>query len=408
MSNQVKNLEENENTNKEPLMNNNNSLEQEQEKEEKLEEKSLKLTKSIDTPQTLNSTLHDIDSKAPKINYIDDFIDKAGYTKYHFHMFFINAIVFFMIGSEFVITNLLLSTLKKEWDLSNDQVISLSSAIFIGILVTSILSGNINSNYGRKIPTIVGCFILCIFSASTAFISNFWILLLVKICVGIGIGIIIPSYTSLVTECIPNTNRSLVLNAVWGLYPLGMIYVCYIGIHFIKRNIFDWRTTCLINSFTGIPIIYFVLFLDESPRYLFLKVTSHTGDISSENDISEISENNELIKRGFFILNKLGKSANKTLTNQDKKNILWQLRQEKSRNNSMYEKSLQITVEKRKSMDIEESGMNKSIKNKGSNKFSFALFFNEENKFISIYLIFLGFLISLISFGLLVVLPKHY
>lgn len=378
-----------------------------------------------------------------KTNHIDNFIEAAGYTKYHFHLFLINGIIFFMIGSEFVITNLLLSTLKTEWSLSENQVVTLSSALFVGILITSVLSGNINSNYGRRMPTILGCITLSVFSMLTSFADNFWIMLAIKVLVGIGIGTVIPSLTSLVTECIPNNNRSLVLNGVWGLYPLGIIYVCYIGVHFIKRNIFDWRTTCFINSLTGIPVCYLTFFLDESPRYLFLKVTSHLkGDSVGDSTLSVIDENNALIKKGFEILNKLGKSANKKLSEEEKKNIIEQLKEEKDKNEFAYERSVYVTNEnKRKSLEhvnfdslvkntfinddyknnnyynnnlinnnnINNSlALNKSIRQKTKSKFSFRLFFIEENKFTSICLIFLWYLTSLISFGLLIVLPKHY
>jgi len=387
--------------------------------------------------------------KAERTNYIDNFIDEAGYTKYHFHLFLINAIIFFMIGSEFVITNLLLSTLKTEWSLMENQVVLLSSALFLGILITSVLSGNINSNYGRRKPILIGCITLSTFSMLTSFADNFWIMLAIKVLVGIGIGTVIPSLTSLVTECIPNNNRSLVLNGVWGLYPLGIIYVCYVGIHFIKRNIFDWRTTCLINSLTGIPVCYFTFFLDESPRYLFLKVTSvFKGESTGDDSLSVIDENNPLIKKGFEILNKLGKSANKKLSDQDKRNIIGQLKEDKEKNDSAYVRSSYFSKEiKRRSQEniihyesnvnynlnnennfnnkqnsfnnntniknenikINSSlALNKSIKQKTQSKFHFGLFFTDDNRFTSICLIFLWYLTSLISFGLLVILPKHY
>jgi len=355
------------------------------------------------------TTFNDHNHTLEKINYIDNFINNAGYTKYHFHLFLINAIIFFMIGSEFVITNLLLSTLKTEWNLSDNQVVTLSSALFVGILITSVLSGNINSNYGRRIPTILGCLTLSIFSMLTSFAYNFWFMLFIKVLVGIGIGTVIPSLTSLVTECIPNNNRSLVLNGVWGLYPLGIIYVCYIGIHFIKRNIFDWRTTCLINSLTGIPVCYLAFFLDESPRFLFLKITSHFKPQGATDKTQNIDDKNPIMTEAFEILNKLGKSANKLLSDEDKRNIINQLRDERDKKDYEYEKSLHHTHEKRKSLDsFNDSGLNKSIRQKSKSKFSFRLFFTEENKFTSICLIFLWYLTSLISFGLLVVLPKQY
>lgn len=349
----------------------------------------------INNQSTVHSSLPS--SKVEDNNYVDDFItSKAGYTKYHFHLILINTIVFFMIGSEFVITNLLLSTLKSEWNLSEIKAIGLSSSLFVGILITSILSGSINSNYGRRSPTIVGCAVICVFSIFTAFVNNYWLMMLTKILVGIGIGTVIPSMTSLVTECIPNNNRSLVLNGVWGLYPLGIIYVCYISIYFIKRNIFEWRYACLINSLTSILVFYLIFFLDESPRYLFLKVTSHN---KSQEDYNIIDENNPLIKEGFQILNKIGKSANVKLNEETKQNIINQLKKEKNVNDMEY-KSHHDT--------LEDSGLNKSIRQKTKSKFSFRLFFTRENYSTSIYLVCLWYLTSLISFGLLIVLPKHY
>ncbi len=363
------------------------------------------------------------------INHIDTFIDSSGYTKYHFHLFLINSIIFFMIGSEFVITNLILSTLKDEWRLNEIYIQALSSSLFVGILITSILSGIINSNFGRRIPIITGCLILSLFSMFTSFANNFWVMIIIKVFVGIGIGTVIPSMTSLVTECIPNNNRSIVLNGVWGLYPLGIIYVCYISVHFIKRNIFDWRTTCFINSLTGIPVCYLVFFLDESPRYLFLRVTSNCKN-DNKNDcmnFNTIDENNILIKKGFEILNKIGKSGNMKLTQEEKANIIVQLKEEKEKNllayeitvsafdsnynnnnNSLSNRNLLLEIKKNSMDNLNTFDKNKGIRKITKNKFSFRLFFTEDNKSTSICLIFLWFISSLISFGLLVVLPKQY
>jgi putative MFS transporter len=171
-----------------------------------------------------------------------------------------------------------------------------------------------------------------------------------------GIGIMIPALTSLMTECIPKYYRSFILNLVWCLYPLGIIYICYICIHYVHRNIFDWRTSCLINSFSSIPVVFISLYLKESPRYLLLK-----------------GRNEE----AFKILNLIGKSKDISLSEGEKQRIIEQYYLfTKVNNNSMC------------------SG--------------FGGYFKGEYFIISTYLIFLWYSSSLVSYGLLNVLPKHF
>jgi putative MFS transporter len=286
-------------------------------------------------------------------NVLDIYLDKVGYTSYHYNMIFIISMMYFFIGCEFLIINILLSTLEKEWNLTNSQVSILGSAIFFGIFITSLLAGWINNKFGRKIPSIMGCICLSIFSILSCFTQSLWQMFFVKIMIGIGIGIIIPGTTSLLTESIPKDNRSFTLNVVWGLYPIGIIYVCYVAIHYVNKNILDWRSVCLVNSFSSILVVFLSLYLKESPRYLILK-----GDFA----------------QGFRILNLIGKPKNFSLT----------LEQE----NRIEEQALE-------SQKARESSV-------------FSSYFDDDFKIITPFLIFLWYSTSLISYGLLYVMPKHF
>ena len=285
-------------------------------------------------------------------NHVDTYLEKVGYSRFHIKLIFINAIIFFTVGCEFLITNIMLSTIGKEWELSTHQISLLGSSIFIGVFITSLLTGYINNRFGRKIPSMIGCICISIFSITTSFSQYFWQLFLIKIFIGMGIGIIIPGMTSLITESIPKTNRSLVLNLVWGLYPLGIIYVCYVGIQFVHRNILDWRTTCFINSLSTIPAVFLSIFLKESPRYLLLKLR---------------------FEEGFNILNLIGLSKGIYLTDNDKEKLITESFEFNKEQNSTYSE-----------------------------------YFEGEFKFVSIFLIILWYNTSLISYGLLIVLPKHF
>jgi MFS family permease len=286
-------------------------------------------------------------------NVIDMFLDKVGYTSYHYNMIFILSIMYFSMSSEFFIINVLLSTLQKEWNLTNSEASLLGSAIFFGIFTTSLLAGWINNKYGRKLPSILGCICISIFSILSCFSQSLWHMFIAKVMIGLGIGIMIPGTTSLLTESIPKINRSFTLNAVWGLYPLGMIYICYVAINYINRNVLNWRSVCLVNSFSSVLVVFLSLYLRESPRYLILK-----GQFS----------------QGFRILNLMGKP----------KGIFLTLEQENK---------------------IQEQALTSQKKSENS---LLGAYFEDDFKIITPFLIFLWYSTSLISYGLLYVMPKHF
>jgi putative MFS transporter len=299
-----------------------------------------------------------LDCFAPKIqkqhrNEVDEFLERVGYTKFHFNMIFINSIIFFIVGCEFVIINIMLTTLEKEWNLSKNQVSFLGSAIFIGVFFPSLIAGYVNNRFGRKLPSIIGCIIISISSILTCFTNSFFKMFIIKVIIGIGIGIMIPGLTSLMTECIPKHNRSLILNLVWGLYPIGIIYCCFISINYVNRNILDWRSTSLINSFSTIPVVFVALYLKESPRYLILK---------------------DRFEEAFHILNLIGKSKNIQLTSIEKQNIRGEA----------------------------------AMVTEADKTFNLNGFFKGQFLIITIFLIFLWYSSSLVSYGLLNVLPKHF
>jgi putative MFS transporter len=286
-------------------------------------------------------------------NVIDLYLDKIGYTSYHYNLIFILSLMYFSMSGEFFIINILLSTLQKEWNLSNSKISLLGSATFFGIFITSLLAGWINNKYGRKLPSILGCICISIFSILSCFSQSIWHMFWAKVMIGIGIGIMIPGTTSLLTESIPKQNRSFTLNAVWGLYPIGMIYICYVAINYIHKNVLLWRSVCLINSLSSVIVVFLSFYLKESPRYLILK-----GQFS----------------QGFRILNLMGKPKDIFLS---------------------YEQENKIQV---------QTGISQK---KNENSFLGA-YFEDDFKIITPFLIFLWYSSSLISYGLLYVMPKHF
>jgi MFS family permease len=291
-----------------------------------------------------------VETPSASPNTLDNLFDEIGYTFFHFRMILIVSLIFFVDGGEMIIINLLLSTIQQQWSFSNLNKSLLSSSVFFGFFIGSMFSGLFINKFGRKKPTIVGMGIIYTFSLLTASGYDFYTLFFIRVLVGIGIGIVVPAATSLVTETIPSYNRSLVLNILWILYAPGIIYICWVAMHYIKKQELLWREICILNSMNSLCVFGLSFLLDESPRYLLLKKKS---------------------EEAFRIINKI---SSRQLTDVEKSFII------------------------REHIIIGE------IKN----DFNYAAFINKKNLFISLILGVLWYLTSVISYGLLYILPKLF
>jgi len=288
---------------------------------------------------------------------LDCYLDSAGYNKFQIFMILIVCYIFFVDGSEMIIINLTLSSIQRDWKISTMERSILSSAVFFGFFLGSLFSGYLTNKYGRKKPTLLGVSIIWIFTTLTTLTNNFYTLFTVRFFVGVGIGFVVTSLTSLITELIPTYYRSFVLNMLWIFYPVGIIYICIISMFHIKdKEFLDWKKITLINSYSSLLMVILCLFLYESPRYLLLKRN---------------------YEKAFEILKKIGYSRGIVLSEDDKEKII-----------------------------LESQILEEANKNKGN--FDIKTFTEKTFLKVSVLLSYLWFITSLISYGLLYILPKIF
>jgi len=307
--------------------------------------------------QIKNNILNDNIIKNNEKSTLDIYLDSSGYNRFQITTILIVSYVFFVDGSEMVIINLILSSIQRDWKITKFERSLLSSAVFFGFFFGSFVSGYLTNKYGRKKPAVFGVILIWIFTTFTPYTNTFFNLFTLRLHIGIGIGFVVPSLTSLITELIPTFYRSFVLNILWIFYPFGIIYICLVSLFHIKEKEFlDWKKITKINSYSSILMVLLCLMLCESPRYLLLK--------------RKYSE-------AFRILDSLGKSSKKLLSEEEKEKII-----------------------------IESQLLEEENKNKGN--FDLRVF--KEQKFlkVSLLLSFLWFISSLISYGLLYILPKLF
>ena len=203
-----------------------------------------------------------------KFYLLDTIIDETGITWYNMRIYLILSLFLMADGAEMIVLSLLIKQLGEIWNLSDSQKGFTGSAVFIGFFIGALFAGKLSDLYGRKPVFITGALIVSIFSLSSAFALDFITFLILRAINGFGIGLSIPSSSSLAVEITSSKWRSWVMNLIWIFFPVGEVLVSIIASSFLKREN-GWR---YLLAFAAIPSIISAIisfFIYESPRFYF-------------------------------------------------------------------------------------------------------------------------------------------
>jgi len=199
---------------------------------------------------------------------LDTIIDETGITWYNMRIYLILSLFFLADGAEMIVLSLLIKKLGEIWELSDSQKGFTGSAVFIGFFIGALIAGKLSDVHGRKPVFVAGALIVSIFSLASAFASDFITFLILRAFNGFGIGISIPSASSLAVEITPSKWRSWVMNLVWIFFPVGEVIVSVIARSLLKKDD-GWRYLLGLAAFPSILSAIISFFIYESPRFYF-------------------------------------------------------------------------------------------------------------------------------------------
>jgi MFS family permease len=203
----------------------------------------------------------------PDISMFDKILNVIDLSKYNLKIILIILFFYLADGAEMIVLSLLTNRLGDLWDLSTSAKAFLGSAVFIGFMIGTIVSGKISDIKGRKPTFVAGALIVTVFAFLSACASGYYTFLLARSICGLGIGLSMPATYSLAAEITPQRYRSIVINSLFVFFPIGEIYVIFLVRYYIDTED-GWR---IILALTGLPcLLSFVLsfFVHESPRFL--------------------------------------------------------------------------------------------------------------------------------------------
>lgn len=159
-----------------------------------------------------------------------------------------------------------LAAIKEAFpDISATQaklVLTLPTLVMMPI---GLFSAKLTARIDKKKLLLIGMVLFLVFGVAGGFVSNFKLLLLMRVFFGLGLGIMTPLSTSLIFDFAPDTSKRSKLLGIQGASNQlgGLIFMSLSG---ILASI-SWRYSFLTYAFVIVSIVLTSLFMPSIPPY---------------------------------------------------------------------------------------------------------------------------------------------
>ena len=147
----------------------------------------------------------------------------------------------FIDGYDLLVMGAAVILLRKQFGLTPQEVGLLGASTFMGAVVGLLVFGDLSDRVGRRSIFVINLFFFVVFAIASAFVNNVTRLFIMRILVGIGVGMDIPTSTAYLAEIAPAKQRGAVLgsllNMMWilGAMTSTLLAIPLIGVFRRRR-----------------------------------------------------------------------------------------------------------------------------------------------------------------------------
>ena len=124
----------------------------------------------------------------PRHIRIDDAVELLGMGPFQYSILLAAGLCFAADSMEVLLLSFLAVVLRAVWNLTDHQAATITSAVFVGALLGTLVLGTLGDKWGRKPVFTLTAAIICISGFLTAVANNFATLLAFRFLVGFGVG----------------------------------------------------------------------------------------------------------------------------------------------------------------------------------------------------------------------------
>lgn len=159
--------------------------------------------------------------------------------------------------------------IKQDFVLSNAMYSFIMSAVLIGALVGSGVSGRFADFFGRRKLLIITAIIFVAATLVSAFSSQVWMLIASRVVVGIAIGIASFAAPLYISEVAPPRFRGALVSLNQLAITIGILCSYTVDMHFAETG--GWRWMLGLGVVPAMLLLLGMMILPCSPRWIVLK-----------------------------------------------------------------------------------------------------------------------------------------
>lgn len=195
---------------------------------------------------------------------VEEAVETIGFGKFQWRLSVMTGFAWMADAMELMILSIISPELRCVWLLYSWQEALITTVVFIGMMLSSSLWGNICDQFGRR----TGLIMCVVFTFYMGLLSSFsptytWILIL-RGLVGFGVGGV-PQSVTLYSEFLPQKSRATCIILVEIFWAIGTCFEVLLALVVMPK--LGWRWLLALSS---LPLLVFSLcskWLPESARY---------------------------------------------------------------------------------------------------------------------------------------------
>ncbi|XP_055663471.1 putative transporter SVOPL isoform X2 [Falco peregrinus] len=202
--------------------------------------------------------------KGQKTFTVEEAVETIGFGRFHIMLFLIMGSTGVAEAMEIMLIAVVSPLIRCEWQLQDWQVALVTTVVFFGYMVFSIVLGLLADRYGRWKILLLSFLWAAYFSLLTSFAPSYIWFVFLRAMVGGGVsghaqGLIIK------TEFLPSKYRGYMLPLSQVFWLAGSLLI--IGLASVVNPTIGWRWLIRTASIPGILLILVFKFIPESARY---------------------------------------------------------------------------------------------------------------------------------------------
>lgn len=199
---------------------------------------------------------------------LDDAIDRIGFGWFQIKLLFIAGFCWMCESVEMMLLSVLSPVLRCQWNLNESILATVTTVVFLGMMVGSVLWGYVSDRYGRRFGFLATTFFTFVFGFASAFSPNIYVLLALRCLVGFGVGGGHVAFT-LFAEYLPRKQRALCLVLIEIFWTIGTIGEAGLAWYLLPHG--HWRALLIASSLPLLVLCLLFWAVPESIRFYQMK-----------------------------------------------------------------------------------------------------------------------------------------